>query len=66
MLGAGFEGLERVPSMFVLLGNFQSFSCNAASTDYPALKDNFAALAEVIASFPRIRVGAAYHPLPFG
>ncbi|KAK9905544.1 hypothetical protein WJX75_001819 [Coccomyxa subellipsoidea] len=52
---AGFEGLERVPSMFVLLGNFQSFSCNAASTDYPALKDNFAALAEVIASFPRIR-----------
>jgi hypothetical protein len=52
--------------MFVLLGNFQSFSCNAASTDYPALKDNFAALAEVIASFPRIRVCAACHPLPFG
>ena len=56
MLCAGFEGLERVPSMFVLLGNFQSFSCNAASTDYSAVKDNFAALAEVISSFPRIKV----------
>ncbi len=42
--------------MFVLLGNFQSFSCNAASTDYAALKDNFGALAETLASFPRIRV----------
>ncbi|EIE23695.1 DNA polymerase epsilon, subunit B [Coccomyxa subellipsoidea C-169] len=51
----GFEGLERVPSMFVLLGNFQSFSCNAASTDYAALKDNFGALAGTLASFPRIR-----------
>ncbi|BDA47706.1 DNA polymerase epsilon subunit 2 [Coccomyxa sp. Obi] len=52
---AGFEGLERVPSMFVLLGNFQSFSCNAASTNYSAVKDNFAALAELISSFPRIK-----------
>ncbi len=30
----GFESLERVPSMFVLMGSFQSFSCNAATTDY--------------------------------
>lgn len=48
--------MERVPSMFVLLGSFQSFSCNATSTDYTSIKDNFAALAELLAGFPRIKV----------
>ena len=53
---AGFEGLERVPSMFVLMGNFQSFACSSASTDYAAIKANFGALAALLASFPRIVV----------
>ena len=57
----GFEGLERVPSMFVLMGNFQSFACSSASTDYAAIRDNFGALAALLASFPRIAVsGAAF------
>ena len=60
---AGFEGLERVPSMFVLMGSFQSFSCQAATTDYAAVKANFTALAQLISSFTRIAVGGARHPL---
>lgn len=52
----GFEGVERVPSMFVLLGNFQSFACASASTDYAAVAENFGALAQLLASFPRIMV----------
>ena len=59
---AGFEGLERVPSMFVLMGSFQSFSCNAATTDYAAVKANFTALAQLISEFTRITVHA--HQMP--
>jgi hypothetical protein len=57
-LGAGFEGLERIPSMFVLLGSFQSYACASASTDYGAVKDNFAALADALEGFSRIKVRA--------
>ena len=42
--------------MFVLMGNFQSFACSSASTDYAAIKANFGALAALLASFPRIVV----------
>ena len=52
----GFESLERVPSMFVLMGSFQSFSCNAATTDYAGVKANFTALAQLINDFTRISV----------
>jgi hypothetical protein len=48
--------MERVPSMFVLLGSFQSYACNSASTDYAAVKDNFRALADLLAGFSRIKV----------
>ena len=53
---AGFESLDRVPSMFVLMGSFQSFSCNAATTDYAGVKANFTALAQLINDFTRIAV----------
>lgn len=42
--------------MFVLMGSFQSFSCNAATTDYAAVKANFTALAQLISDFTRIKV----------
>ena len=42
--------------MFVLMGSFQSFSCNAATTDYAAVKANFTALAQLISDFARIAV----------
>ena len=61
---AGFEGLERVPSMFVLMGSFQSFSCNAATTDYAAIKANFTALAQLISEFTRITVRDTLRRLP--
>ncbi len=44
--------------MFVLMGSFQSFSCNAATTDYAAVKTNFTALAQLISEFTRITVCA--------
>ncbi|CAK0783094.1 hypothetical protein CVIRNUC_006289 [Coccomyxa viridis] len=50
----GFEQLDQVPSMFVLMGSFQSFSCGAATTDYASVKANFTALAQLIAGFTRI------------
>ena len=56
---AGFEGLERVPSMFVLMGNFQSYAASSASTDYAQIRDNFGALAALLAFFPRIVVRPA-------
>ena len=42
--------------MFVLMGSFQSYACNAAATDYGAVKANFSALAELISGFTRIAV----------
>ena len=42
--------------MFVLMGSFQSFYCNAATTDYAAVKANFTALAQLISEFTRITV----------
>ncbi len=48
--------------MFVLMGSFQSFSCNAATTDYAAVKANFTALAQLISEFTRITVHAPDAP----
>ena len=59
---AGFEQLDQVPSMFVLMGSFQSFSCGAATTDYAAVKANFTALAQLITGFTRIAVSLTFLP----
>ena len=42
--------------MFVFMGSFQSFPCNAATTDYAAVKAGFTALAQLICEFERIAV----------
>ena len=66
---AGFESLEQLPSLFVLMGNFHSFSCTAASTDYAAVKANFASFGMMLSQHERIMVSvtqdftAAYHSL---
>lgn len=53
---AGFEEMDQVPKMFVLMGDFQSYSCNTASVDHVAIRDNFRQLASLIAKYHRLRV----------
>jgi len=54
---AGYETLETVPSLFVLMGNFHSYNCTATSTDYAAVRNNFASLALLLTRHTRIVVG---------
>ena len=49
--------------MFVLMGNFQSSSCGAPSTNYVAVKEHFAALAAMICQHKNLMVRQS--ELPF-
>ncbi len=53
----GFDGLDTVPSAFVLMGNFQSQPATTASTDYTVIKEQFKSLANVISQYQRLQVG---------
>ena len=63
MCSAGFDGLDTVPSVFVLMGNFQSTSCGAPSTNYVAVKEHFAALAAMICEHKNLMVRQFAIPL---
>lgn len=54
-MDAGYEGLEEVPQLFVLMGNFTSPATPAASNAV-TIRENFNALAATLRAFPRIRV----------
>lgn len=56
-VGAGFSQLEQPPSLFVLMGPFQSYDATAAAGRYPRLREHFAALGRVINQYPALRVG---------
>ena len=51
----GYAALEAPPSVFVLMGNFQSYDATAPTARFAALRDAFAALGRLIASFPALR-----------
>ncbi|KAL3133858.1 hypothetical protein ABBQ32_008325 [Trebouxia sp. C0010 RCD-2024] len=53
--GLGFNGLDTVPSAFVLMGNFQSQPAPTASTDYSALRENFKTLGSIISQYQRLQ-----------
>lgn len=53
---SGFSQLEQPPSLFALMGPFQSYNAAAASSSYPRLREHFAALGRVINQYPSIRV----------
>lgn len=55
-VGAGFSQLEQPPSLFVLMGPFQSFDATATAGRYPRLREHFAALGRVINQYPALRV----------
>ena len=50
--------MDTVPRMFVLMGNFQSYSATSATTDYDAVRQNFSALAGVLQRHKRLVVRA--------
>lgn len=52
---AGFDGLDTVPSTFVLMGNFQSQPATTGNTDYSTIKENFKALARIISQYQRLQ-----------
>lgn len=53
---AVYEEQEELPSIFVLMGNFHSFPCTTATTNYAALRDDFSALGTVLSKHTRIMV----------
>lgn len=59
MFAEGFDGLDTVPSAFVLMGNFQSQPATTASTDYTLIREQFKSLADVISRYQRLQVGDA-------
>ena len=60
----GYESMEVVPSLFVLMGNFCSYPCNLASHDFAELRGQFAQLGALIASHPRIKDGSQFLLVP--
>ena len=60
----GYNGLDTVPSAFVLMGNFQSQPATTASTDYSAIRENFKTLGSIISQYQRLQVSSPLVP-PF-
>ncbi|KAK9841094.1 hypothetical protein WJX84_008604 [Apatococcus fuscideae] len=60
----GFESLEEVPPVFVLLGDFQSFSCARANPDYRTIQENFKALSLVLARHVRLKEESRFVLVP--
>ncbi len=56
---AGYEQLEELPTLMLLMGNFQSAACAA---DAAAARDTFAALAATLLRFPRLQARASGAP----
>ncbi|XP_022137711.1 DNA polymerase epsilon subunit B isoform X2 [Momordica charantia] len=50
----GFENVEVVPSLFVLMGNFCSRPCNLAFNSFSSLRLQFGKLGKMIAAHPRL------------
>ncbi|KAL4422834.1 hypothetical protein ABPG75_009031 [Micractinium tetrahymenae] len=61
---AGFSQLEQPPSLFVLMGPFQSYDAAAAAGRYPRLREHFAALGRVINQYPAIRASSRFVLVP--
>lgn len=61
---AGFSQLEQPPSLFVLMGPFQSYDATAAAGRYPRLREHFAALGRVINQYPALRASSKFVLVP--
>ena len=60
----GYESMEVVPSVFILMGNFTSYACNLAAPDFTELRAQFEKLGALIADHPRIKDGSQFILVP--
>lgn len=60
----GYESVEVVPSLFVLMGNFCSHPCNLAFHSFATLREQFGKLGEMIKSHPRIKEHSRFLFIP--
>lgn len=60
----GFSQLDPPPSMFVLMGDFQSYDANAADIAFSRLRDNFAVLGRIISQYPTLRTNSTFLLVP--
>eukprot|EP00850_Spirogloea_muscicola_P003249 SM000013S26418 [mRNA] locus=s13:198863:202689:- [translate_table: standard] len=61
---AGYESVEVVPSLFILIGDFCSKPCNLAFSDFSLLKSQFSRLGATISSHSRIRASSRFIFVP--
>ncbi|KAE8653182.1 DNA polymerase epsilon subunit B [Cucumis sativus] len=60
----GFENVEVVPSLFVLMGNFCSHPCNIAFNSFSSLRLQFGKLGKMIAAHPRLNEHSKFLFIP--
>ncbi|KAJ8621382.1 hypothetical protein MRB53_029911 [Persea americana] len=60
----GYENVEVVPSLFVLMGNFCSRPCNLAFSSFSSLRLQFGKLGEIIGAHPRLKEHSRFLFLP--
>ncbi|KAJ4960388.1 hypothetical protein NE237_020298 [Protea cynaroides] len=60
----GYENVEVVPSLFVLMGNFCSHPCNLAFHSFSRLRLQFGKLGEMIAAHPRLKEHSRFLFIP--
>lgn len=60
----GFENVEVVPSLFVLMGNFCSRPCNLAFNSFSSLRLQFGKLGKMIAAHPRLQEHSKFLFIP--
>ncbi|KAJ0981216.1 hypothetical protein J5N97_009471 [Dioscorea zingiberensis] len=60
----GYNNVEVVPSLFVLMGNFCSRPCNLAFNSFSILRSQFGKLGEMIATRPRLKEQSRFLFIP--
>ncbi|OVA10974.1 DNA polymerase alpha/epsilon [Macleaya cordata] len=60
----GYENVEVVPSLFVLMGNFCSRPCNLAFHSFSTLRSQFGKLGEMIGAHPRLKEHSQFLFIP--
>ncbi|GMH14107.1 hypothetical protein Nepgr_015948 [Nepenthes gracilis] len=60
----GYEGVQVVPSLFVLMGNFCSHPCNLSFRSFSSLRIQFEKLGKMIADHPRLKEQSRFLFIP--
>ncbi|KAH9607360.1 hypothetical protein KSS87_020131 [Heliosperma pusillum] len=60
----GYESVEVVPSLFILMGSFCSSPCNLAFHSFASLRLQFGKLGKMIAQYPRLKEQSRFLFIP--